>query len=74
MSEFDKLMQGGSKRKDVEKRQVNRQQIRKTLLWTLGISFLLTIIPPHIGLLVFLWIIVRFIGPSLGWWTPADSL
>ena len=27
-----------------------------------------------IGLLVFLWIIVRFIGPSLGWWTPADSL
>ena len=53
MSEFDKLMKGGSKRKDVEKRQVNRQQIRKTLLWTLGISFLLTIIPPHIGLLVF---------------------
>ena len=27
-----------------------------------------------IGLLVFLWIIVRFIGQSLGWWTPADSL
>ena len=27
-----------------------------------------------IGLLVFLWIIVLFIGPSLGWWTPADSL
>ena len=53
MSEFDKLMQGGSKRKDVEKRQVNREQIRKTLLWTLGISFLLTIIPPHIGVLVF---------------------
>ena len=27
-----------------------------------------------IGMLVFLWILVRFIGPSLGWWTPADSL
>ena len=27
-----------------------------------------------IGLLVSLWVIVRFIGPSLGWWTPADSL
>lgn len=26
-----------------------------------------------IGILVFLWILVRFIGPSLGWWTPADS-
>ena len=27
-----------------------------------------------IGLLVLLWVVVRFIGPSLGWWTPADSL
>ncbi len=27
-----------------------------------------------IGLLVLLWIVVRFIGPSLGWWIPADSL
>ena len=54
MSEFDKLMKGrGSKRKDVEKRQYYKQKIRKTLLWTLGISFLLTIIPPHIGVLVF---------------------
>ena len=53
MSAFDKLMKGGSKRKDVEKRQFDRQKIRKTLLWTLGISFLLTIIPPHIGVLVF---------------------
>ena len=25
-----------------------------------------------IGLLVFLWIVVRFIGPALGWWVPAD--
>ena len=27
-----------------------------------------------IGLLVLLWIVVRFIGPALGLWTPADSL
>ena len=27
-----------------------------------------------IGLLVLLWIVVRFIGPALGFWTPADSL
>ena len=27
-----------------------------------------------IGGLVFLWIVVRFIGPAAGWWTPADAL
>ena len=27
-----------------------------------------------IVLLVLLWVVVRFIGPALGWWTPADSL
>ena len=27
-----------------------------------------------IGGLVILWVIVRFVGPSAGWWTPADSL
>ena len=27
-----------------------------------------------IGSLVILWVIVRFIGPSAGWWTLADSL
>ena len=26
-----------------------------------------------IGGLIFIWIIVRFIGPAAGWWTPADS-
>ena len=25
-----------------------------------------------IGLLVLLWIVVRIIGPTLGWWTPSD--
>ena len=24
--------------------------------------------------LIILWVIVRFIGPAAGWWTPADSL
>ena len=27
-----------------------------------------------IALLILLWIIVRFIGPALGWWTPADNI
>ena len=27
-----------------------------------------------IGALVILWVVVRFIGPSAGWWTLADSL
>jgi len=27
-----------------------------------------------IGGLIILWIIVRFIGPAAGWWTPADTL
>tara|TARA_Y100001978_G_C23426593_1_gene306308 strand:- start:203 stop:451 length:249 start_codon:yes stop_codon:yes gene_type:complete len=27
-----------------------------------------------IVLLILLWIVVRFIGPAAGWWTPADSL
>ena len=27
-----------------------------------------------IGLLVLLWIVVRFIGPAAGWWIPADSI
>lgn len=27
-----------------------------------------------IGVLVFLWVLVRFIGPAAGWWTLADSL
>ena len=54
MSEFDKLMKGGSKRKVVENRQIKRNKTRRTILWTLGISFIFTIIPPFIGIIVFL--------------------
>ena len=25
-----------------------------------------------IGVLLFVWLTVRIIGPSLGWWVPAD--
>ena len=25
-----------------------------------------------IGVLVVIWVIVRFIGPAAGWWVPAD--
>ena len=24
--------------------------------------------------LIILWVVVRFIGPAAGWWTPVDSL
>ena len=27
-----------------------------------------------IALLILLWIVVRFIGPAFGWWTPADNI
>tara|TARA_Y100000589_G_C27156271_1_gene630985 strand:+ start:1589 stop:1834 length:246 start_codon:yes stop_codon:yes gene_type:complete len=27
-----------------------------------------------IALLMLLWVVVRFIGPAAGWWTPADAL
>ena len=54
MSEFDTLMKGGSKRKDVKSRQIKRLKIRKTILWTLGISFIFTVIPPFLGIIVFL--------------------
>ena len=54
MSEFDKLMKEGSKREDFKQRQANWKGYRSALLWTLGISFIFTIVPPHIGSLVFL--------------------
>ncbi|WP_320666856.1 DUF2839 domain-containing protein [Prochlorococcus sp. MIT 1307] len=25
-----------------------------------------------IGLLLVVWVVVRFVGPALGWWIPAD--
>ncbi len=54
MSEFDKLMKGGSKRKDVQNRQIKNEKKRTTILWTLVISFIFTIAPPYIGGIVFL--------------------
>ena len=54
MSEFDKLMKGGSQRKRIKNRQINRLKRRKVIFWTLGVSFLFTIIPPFIGIIVFL--------------------
>ena len=26
-----------------------------------------------IGVLAVVWIVVRFVGPAAGWWTPADA-
>ena len=27
-----------------------------------------------IAFLILLWVVVRFIGPAAGWWTPADNI
>ena len=55
MSEFEKLMKsGGSKRPTIQKRNKDRKDTRKTLLWVLGIPFLFSIIPPHLGLIIFI--------------------
>ena len=43
MSEFDTLMKGGSKRKDVQNRQIKNDKKRKRILLTLVISFVFTI-------------------------------
>ena len=68
MSEFDKLMKEGSKREDVKQRQVTRKGCRSALLWTLGISFVFTIVPPHVGSLVFVpTLLVAFIYALREW-------
>lgn len=58
MSEFDKLMSGGSQRKDVKQRQENREQSRLILLACLAITFFMSLIPPHYGVIVFLPILI----------------
>ena len=68
MSEFDKLMKEGSKREDVKQRKAKRKGYRNALLWTLGISFCLTIIPPHVGVIVFIpTLVVAFIYALREW-------
>ena len=54
MSEFDKLMKGGSQRKEVKQRQGDRRQIRVMLLWSFCIAISLSFIPPHLGILLFI--------------------
>ena len=69
MSEFDKLMNEGSKREDVKHRQVTRKGCRSALLWTLGVSFLFSIfVMPHIGVPVFLATLVVAIIYALREW------
>ena len=68
MSEFDKLMKEGSKREDVKKRQTSRKVCRSALLWTLGITFCLTVILPPVGLIVFIpTLVVAFIYAYREW-------
>lgn len=58
MSEFEKLMDGDTQRKEVRQRQVDRKQIRMMLLCSLGITFILSFIPPHLGVLLFVLILI----------------
>ena len=68
MSEFDKLMKSGSKRKAIKNRQVNRVKTRKRIIWILGISFIFTIIPPFIGVIVFFPTLIFALFYSLREW------
>ncbi len=68
MNEFDKLMKNGSKRNDVERRQASRKRWKKLIFWILGVSFLFMIIPPHLGVIVFLpSLVVAFIYSIREW-------
>lgn len=68
MSEFDKLMKGGSQRKEVKQRQGDRRQIRFLLLWSLCIAIILSFIPPHLGIFLFIPILVIAFLYSLREW------
>ena len=52
MSEFEKLMAGKTKRSDIQKRNARRDQNWATWRWVLLASFVFTLIPPHIGVIV----------------------
>ncbi len=68
MNEFDKLMKNGSKRKDFDRRQASKKRWKKLIFWTLGVSLLFTIIPPHIGIIVFLpSLVIAFIYSIREW-------
>lgn len=54
MSEFEKLMSGQSKRPEIQKKVNDTKVWWRNWWWVMAISFLLTIIPPHIGILAFL--------------------
>ena len=68
MSEFDKLMKGGSQRKEVKQRQGDRRQIRVMLLWSLCIAIILSFILPHLGIFLFIPILVTAFLYSLREW------
>lgn len=55
MSEFEKLMKsGGSKRSTIQQRNKDRKETRNGLWWVLGVSFFFSIVPPHLGLIIFI--------------------
>jgi len=59
MSEFEKLMAGGSKRPVVKQKIKDKANAWRNWRWSLLIAFGLMLIPPHIG-----WL---FIFPVLIW-------
>lgn len=42
---------------------LTRQQAQRFMAWTSRGAW------AGIGLLVVLWLVIRFVGPALGWWT-----
>ena len=68
MSEFNRLMQGGSRRESIKKRQASRKNAHSALAWTLGISFGLMLAAPLMGTLVFIpTLIIACIYASREW-------
>ena len=54
MSEFNKLMAGGSTRPAIQQRAKDKANAWRNWRWTMLISFVLVLIPPHLGILVFI--------------------
>ena len=52
MSEFEKLMNGGSQRPSVQKRVQERAQAWRNWRWIMLIGFFLTLIPPYVGVII----------------------
>ena len=70
MSEFDKLMAGETQRPEIQKRNADKRIAWRNWGWIMLGSFVFTLIPPHIGLIVFiptlLWGAIMSVVETLG--------